>query len=325
MLAKVLHPSRRGFVGLLGAALVWPRAGFAEALDAVEGTAFGTSWRIVGPSGSGLGRLRPGIEALFDGIDREMSPWRRDSTVSRFNAGRAGWHRTSDEMARVTGAALSLAKASGGAFDPTVGPLVARWGFGPIDGGGAPDWRGIATASGRIAKARDDLTLDLCGIAKGRALDRAIEFAQSQGVRNLLIDLGGELRALGSHPAGRPWRVAVEHPVPGRPAPAVIELPVGSAVATSGLRAQSYVLGDRTYGHIIDPVAGSPTDGELRSVTVLAAEAMTADGWATALFAAGDRAGPALGQAHGIAALFLYGDAPSPRQVRTGAIEAAMT
>ena len=319
-----ISTSRRAFLGLAGAALILPRHARADALETLSGHAFGTTWRIAGPAGAGLERMRPALDALFASIDRELSPWRADSAISRFNASAAG-APAGQEMIRVTQAALKLARDSDGAFDPTVGPLVARWGFGPIERGGAPDWRGLRIGAERIGKPRSDLTLDLCGIAKGRALDRALELAEDLGFANLLLDLGGELGALGRHPAGRDWQVAVEHPVPGQPAPAILRLPAGMAVATSGLSAQSYRLGGRIWSHIVDPATASPVQGHLRAVTVLAADAMTADGWATALFAAGDVNGPILARDRGIAALFLFEEGPALRRVETGGIGARLT
>lgn len=324
MIDRILSPTRRAFLGMSGAALLWPHDGHADAIERISGTAFGTTWSIVGRSGGGLARIRPDIEALFDGIDRQLSPWRADSALSRFNAGGAGRRAADDEMIRVTASALALAERTDGAFDPTVGPLVARWGFGPIEAGGAPDWRGLSVDAGGIAKARDDLTLDLCGIAKGRALDRAAGIASEAGFEDLLLDLGGELGAIGRHPSGRTWRVAVQHPTQDGVPPAALRLPAGMSVATSGSRSQSYALDGRAYGHIIDPAALAPADGALASVTVLAADAMTADGWATALFAAGDVAGPALAREHDISALFLVGNGDGLRRLATGAIEGAL-
>ena len=325
MKANVMHPSRRHFLGLIGAALVRPGTGRAEALETISGSAFGTTWHISGASGRRLERLRSDIEAIFAEIDREMSPWRPDSTVSRFNAGPAGWYPVGAETALVGRAALALAQDSDGAFDPTVGPLVAQWGFGPIAGNARADWRGLSAGGREISKADGGQTLDLCGIAKGRALDRAADLARTRGEDDLLIDLGGELRALGRHPAARDWHIAVADPVWGRAAPAVLRLPAGKAVATSGLQMQSYTLGGRTYGHIIDPAAREPISGQLRSVTVLADDAMTADGWATALLAAGDRAGPALARARGLDALFLLANGTASRQIKTGDIGDRLT
>ncbi|QPM92302.1 FAD:protein FMN transferase [Pseudooceanicola algae] len=300
-----LQPSRRAFLAGLGAACAAPALGHASAspIEDLSGAAFGTRWQLTGPSG--LGQSRQSIEALFADIDCEMSPWRADSTISRFNASNSGMP-VSAEMSRVVQVALDLASRSEGAFDPTVGPLVARWGFGPIEQGAAPDWRNLSLQGGQLGKAESDLTLDLCGIAKGRALDRAVDLMRGQGAEHLLFDLGGELRALGGHPEGRDWRVAIESPLPGQSVAAILHLPAGMAVATSGVSAQGYVLNGRVWGHIMDPNRAGPVEGRLRAVSVLAPDAMTADGWATALFAAGDEGGPDLARAHDVPALFLY-------------------
>ncbi|WP_306132591.1 FAD:protein FMN transferase [Roseivivax marinus] len=316
--------SRRDFLGLLGAALACPSLVRAAASETLTGEAFGTTWRIVGPAGTDLAALRPAIDTLFAGIDAEMSPWRADSTISRFNSGTLT-ELTGAQLFHVAQAALSLAGDSEGHFDPTVGPLVARWGFGPIQRGGSPDWRGLDVSAGRVGKRRRDLTLDLCGIAKGRALDRATALARDRGLDCLLVDLGGELRALGAHPSGRDWQVAVEHPHPGIDAPAILNLSAGMSVATSGLGAQGFALGPRVWGHIIDPGTASPVQGRLRSVSVLRDDAMTADGWATALFAAGDVDGPALARARDIPALFLFEDDRALRHVTTGGLGDMLT
>lgn len=315
--------SRRGFLALAGAALACPALVRAAAPDILSGDAFGTTWRIVGATNAQLSGFRAGLERLFRSIDAEMSPWRPDSAASRFNTSATGWI-ASPEMIHVTQAALRLAADSHGAFDPTVGPLVARWGFGPITGDGLPDWRGVQITPDRIVKASADLTLDLCGIAKGRALDRVCDLARDFGLDSLLVDLGGELGALGRHPSGREWQVAVENPLSGQSPAAVLHLPDGMSVATSGLSAQSYTVGTRLWGHIIDPASRSPANGRLRAVTVLAYDAMTADGWATALFAAGDDAGPALARDRDIAALFLFDDGSALRRVATGGIAEAL-
>ncbi|MCR9110676.1 FAD:protein FMN transferase [Marivita sp. XM-24bin2] len=314
-------PSRRAFIAGLGATLASPALGRASPLGHLSGSAFGTHWRLSSPDGPALRELRPPLEALFHEIDREMSPWRIDSDLSRFNASTSGVP-ASAELVRVTRAALAVARDSQGTFDPTVGPLVARWGFGPIHDGAAPNWRGLSASAGHLAKRSPGLTLDLCGIAKGRALDRAVELARDRGMAFALFDLGGELRALGRHPEGRDWRVAVEQHSPIQDAPIVLHLPADMAVATSGLDAQSYGLNGRRWGHIMDSTAGNPVDGKLRSVTVLAEDAMTADAWATALFAAGDETGPQLARDQGIAALFLF---EQGRRIETGRIGAVLT
>lgn len=311
--------SRRDVLAALCATLAAPSILRASPIQDMSGMAFGTSWRIAGTDVGGLEPLRRAVSDLFAEVDLEMSPWRADSTLSRFNTSTTG-RAASSELTHVTEAALALAQISEGAFDPTVGPLVARWGFGPITDGAVADWRGVSVTEGWLSKTDSDLTLDLCGIAKGRALDRAARLARDQGLTDALLDLGGEFRALGRHPEGRDWRIAVEHPVTGHPTDMVLHLPAGMAVATSGLGAQSYGRNGQLWGHIMDPATAHPVAGRLRSVTVLAKDAMTADGWATALFAAGDDGGPALARVQDISAIFLFEDGQTLRRTDTGGI-----
>lgn len=150
----------------------------------------------------------------------------------------AGRHDLPSEALHVARAALDLARASGGVFDPTVGPLVGRFGFGPILTG-EPGWALLEADGDSIAKPEGGLTLDLCGIAKGRALDRMVSLLADRGAGDLLIDLGGELASLGQHPDGRPWTIGVEDPRPGAAGLAARLTPMGKAVATSAASARA--------------------------------------------------------------------------------------
>ncbi len=325
MSAATPKMNRRAFLALGGGsvlALAMPGLALgAPAVRTMEGRAFATEWSIVVPAHVDLEPLRAPIEQMLAGIDVQMSPWRADSDVSRFNRSRAGTMPMPAELIDVTSAALTLAGASGGEFDPTVGPLVARWGFGPIKGDSTPDWHEIGLHGDTVSKARDGLTLDLCGIAKGYALDRMADIVEGAGHGDFLIDLGGELAASGTHPSGRSWHVAVEDPRPGI-AGAVEVLDLGGmAVATSGSRANSYEVGQRRYSHIIDPSTGEPADSNLASVSVIASNAMTADGWATALFAAGAARGPELAQRNGIDSLFVLAGGQGLKRIPTGSFD----
>jgi thiamine biosynthesis lipoprotein len=316
------RPSRRQVLALGAAVLAAPgilRAG-PQPLQRLEGRAFATGWSVIAAPGPDLAACRPELEAVCAEVDSQMSPWRADSEIARLNAAGAGTVRVSPDTARVAGAALALAERSGGAFDPTVGPLVARWGFGPILTG-AVGRQALGVEGDRITKAEPGATLDLCGIAKGHALDRMAGALAQAGTASALIDLGGELAALGTHPDGRAWRVAVEHPS-GEGAAAVLALPAGQAVATSGLAAQSYGLPGAEVSHIIDPRRGRPVGGPLRSVSVLGPTGMAADGWATALMAAGAEAGPDMARRAGLAALFVLAEGDRLRLLPTGEMAA---
>lgn len=310
-------PTRRHMLALAGVALAMPavlRA--APATNSAEGPAFGSRWRVTLPDGSRLDRGP--VEALLAHIDRLLSPWREDSEISAFNRA-PDTAPASPETAHVMQTALALAEESGGWFDPSVGPLVHRWGFGPIEGE-ETGWTGLRVEGEALAKTRPGLTFDPCGIAKGRALDLLAAHLADAGHENALIDLGGELAALGRHPSGRAWQVAVEDPRPGREGVAAVLALDGLAVATSGLRAQSYDLNGQRVGHIIDPHSAAPVAGRLASVSVMADSAMLADGWATALAAAGAQ-GPDLARRNEIKALFLFDEGATLRQLATSGFE----
>lgn len=317
---NIIPMSRRAALAVLGAAFLRPAAARAEGLSTQSGRAFGTMWRLTSSADAEVGWLSGRIGRLFSDIDITFSPWRQDGLIARFNGLRTGGVIEHADLAHVTGAALGIARASEGAFDPTVGPLVARMGFGPIRSGGAPDWRGLVRDGDTVGKSRPDLTLDLCGIAKGWALDRAAALIEDAGTSSFLLELGGEFVARGRHPSGRDWRLAVETPGTLLGAAPTLRLPAGTAAATSGHWAQSYRLNGRVYSHIVSIGGIGLVTDALRSVTVLAADAMTADGWATALCAAGAEAGPDIAGARGIAAVFLIEEDGRLRQIETGPI-----
>jgi len=314
------RPDRRSFIALGGAACLAATPAIARgapALSVIEGGAFGTNWRISLPAGTATGKLRAALENLLADLDLAFSPWRADSAISRFNRGGARDVAVSPEIAEVVKAALAVAQASEGRFDPTVGPLVARWGFGPIREGKAGGWQGLVAGDRHIARADPALTLDLCGIAKGHALDRMAALLRDAGHDRFLADLGGELASHGRHPSGRIWQVGIEDPRAETDGLAGALLLDGMAIATSGDRANGYDIGNRRFSHIIDPASGEPVESSLASVTVLAPSARQADGWATALMAAGD-AGPELANRQGLPALFLFREGEALRRVVTG-------
>ena len=318
------NPTRRRMLALTGAAmsLGFPARADGPALlrrpapvQVIEGRAFGSTWRITLPDQAPAAPRRA-VAGLLDGIDRQMSPWRDDSEITAFNRS-AREVRVSPETALVAQVALDVAAASDGWFDPSVGPLVARWGFGPITGDGTPRWQGLSVAGDSLSKDAAGLTMDLCGIAKGRALDLLAARLLDAGHADFLADLGGELAARGQHPSGRDWQIAVEDPRPEVAGSAFgLRLPDGMAIATSGLRAQSYAVGPQRYGHIIDPHHAAPVGGAIASVSVLAESAMLADAWATALTAAGAD-GAALARRQGLAALFISHDGVGLRHETT--------
>lgn len=310
--------TRRGFLTLSGAGLI---AATTPALGTesrtLGGSAFGSYWRLTLPGGTDADAAAARIGAVVETIDGLFSPYRGDSAISRFNAAAdTDWQAVPPAARPLVAEALDIAARSEGAFDPTVGPIVARYGFGPLHD--AEPGRHTQLALGRDGLRKDTpgLSFDPCGIAKGHALDLAAAELDALGVADYLLDFGGELFARGAHPGGRGWQVAVENPLSGG-LEHVLALD-GRAVATSGLAAQGYTVGGRTVGHIIDPAAGAPVLGQTVSVSVLAQSGMCADGWATALMALPHEAAIALAESRALDALFLLRDGDRLKTVTTG-------
>ncbi|WP_127142967.1 FAD:protein FMN transferase [Pelagibacterium montanilacus] len=298
--------TRRHFLALSGAAALWaPHAARAGGgVATFGGSAFGSYWRLTAP----LGIDQPSIAAMLDGMvvdkERVFSPYRPDSVLTAFNMSRTtGIQPTHVDLRAVLASALEIAASSEGAFDPAVGPIVGRYGFGPLSDGSPGHFSQLAVDGHGIGKDAPGLCIDLCGIAKGHALDAMRTVLAGAGVTDYLLDLGGELTASGRHPSGRDWQVMIDGSERSG-APIVLAL-AGRSVATSGNAAQGYELGGRRVGHIIDPHANVPAAGPVYSVSVLSENALIADGWATALMAAPYPQALAMAGSKGIDALFL--------------------
>lgn len=319
-----MRTTRRSLLLGAGATLLLPRAAAAEAETAViEGPAFGASWRVVLPAGADRDAAGAALRAIVKDVDAAMSPFRAGSEVGRFNAGDdTGWVAVPAPVRAVVAEALRVARLTGGAFDPTVGPLVGRWGFGPITRVAEGDHRDIEISPAGLRKADAALSLDLCGIAKGHALDRMAAALDGLDVPDWLVELGGEVRGRGRHPSGRAWHVGIERPLPGDFAFQCVVDPGGLALATSGDRVNGFDIGGRRHAHIIDPARRRPATGALASVSVLAPRGDTADALATALFALGAEAGPDFAALEAIPALFLLREGGGIRELATGGFDA---
>lgn len=315
--------TRRTFLTLAGAgALAWAGPLRAREAATLAGTAFGSSFRLTLSDGSRAREAEARIVSIVSEIDGLMSPWRAGSELSRFNAlASTDAVPVSAPTRAVLAKGLAIARASGGAFDPTVGPIVGRYGFGPIASGARGHFGQLELTDEGVRKQVPGLSIDLCGIAKGHALDRIAAALDDLGAADYLLELGGEVFSRGTHPAGRDWRVGVERPGPGGGV-AHLLAPGGRAVATSGDAANFYEIAGRRYTHVIDPLVGEPVTGDLASVSVLAENGTEADGWATALVAAGLERGFALAEAQGLDALFLVRDGEGFKTMLAGRAEA---
>ena len=268
----------------------------------LKGEALGTAWAATVVMREALepgkvADLQRRVESTLNRVDRGMSTWREDAEIVRFNR-QSGPQpfRFSPETRRVVVAALELARETAGAFDPTVGPLVALWGFGPGAAESDPSdeqlarararvgWRHLAwDEEGRLTGRVGGVELDLSAIAKGYAVDAVVDELARDRPLGLLVEIGGEVRSLGAKANGEPWRVGIENPIaPGSGLEAVVELN-GRALATSGDYRQARIVDGERRSHVLDPRTGRPARSGVASASVVAPSCMEADAVATAL------------------------------------------
>ncbi|WP_108913084.1 FAD:protein FMN transferase [Achromobacter insolitus] len=304
---------------------------------ALAGATMGTTWsaRLALPSGRTEAAARHAIQAALDEVVAQMSTWEPDSDITRYNRAATGWQTLPAGFFHVLSHALALAEDSGGAYDPTVGPLVNAWGFGPHQRAFEPPspsaieaartrcgWRRVQLdAQHQAALQPGGAYLDLSSIAKGYGVDRAAMALDALGITQYLVEVGGELRARGKRPDGQPWRVAIE--VPDASDDHALALPLRDhSIATSGDYRRHAGNGDERYAHTIDPRTGLPVRNGLASVTVLHPGCMQADALATALTVLGEEEGLAYARRHELAALFILRERDAWRVVATPAFQA---
>ena len=302
-----------------GALLSGALPAWAPGAQIVGGPAFGSWWRAVFPTRVDASEIERVVETVVASVDGAMSPYKASSEISRLNAATdADWHPVSVETGEVIAESLLVARLTGGAFDPTVGPIVGRFGFGPIMGASAAGYESLQLGNGTFRKTTPAASLDLCGIAKGHALDRIANALLANEVDSFLLEAGGEVFARGQHPNGRQWQAGIETPATSRPAFQHIIRLDGMALATSGDAANGGHEGRISFNHIINPHTELPVANHIASVSVLSETAMRADALATAFVAMGLEGGLALAEQEGIAALFLIHDGAGISEVMSG-------
>ncbi len=288
-----------------------PPLGARVRIGRLDGGTMGTTWRVrlVLGERDPLEPHRAAVEARLAVLIGALSNWEPDSALSRFNRWPVGTGQTLPRTL-VDGlvAARDVHAASEGAFDPTVGRAVSAWGFGPpIDDRDLPlvaDFAAIEIdAEGLRARRRAEVLVDLCGIAKGYAVDDLSRLLAARGCPHHLVEIGGELRGSGVKPDGLPWWVDLESPPDHdvREAPLVAALH-GLSIATSGDYRRVVERGGRRHAHTIDPRTMRPVEEAAASVTVLHAACMRADAEATAITVLGIERGLAYATHRGLAA-----------------------
>ena len=287
-----------------------------------SGFVFGTIYNITYQAEEDY---QPYIEEALNKVDREFSMFNEQSTVSRINHGEQP--ELSNTFVRVFNLANDIWKDTNGAFDVTVAPLVNAWGFG-FKNEQMPTARQVDSlrqfigmnnvelvGQPAILQKKDARTmLDFSAIAKGYGVDAVANLLESSGVKNYMIEIGGEVITRGVSSQRVPWRIGVTKPTDdslqvSSELQTVLNI-TDMAMATSGNYRNFYYKNGRKYAHTIDPQSGYPVQHSILSATVLAKNCATADAYATSFMVMGlERAKEVLERHRDMMAYFIYSDA----------------
>ncbi len=261
----------------------------------------GTTYSIVYDNRKNLdpADLRKKVETILYDFDMSLSLYKDSSIISRIN--RNENVIPDDFFTEVFEKSAKISEMTGGAFDVTVGPLVRAWGFGPdshknfsvskLDSlMNLVGMDKVSLVNGRLVKTDPGICLDFNAIAQGYSVDVISRFFDEIGVKNYLIEIGGEVRSRGTK-AGALWRIGIDKPEdnnlsPGQTLQAIIKIG-DKALATSGNYRKFYVEDGIKYSHTIDPKTGYPAKNRLLSATIIADDCAMADGIATACMVMG--------------------------------------
>ena len=258
------------------------------------------------------------IDSIFHAVDMSVNLWVDSSVISKVNQ--------NEEVAldsifidnfRI---AQEAARLSDGYFDPTISPIVAAWGFSYKNGDSITpqlidslkqlvDYRKIRIESGKIVKENPAMTLDFNAIAQGYTSDLIAHFLESRGIKNYLVDTGGEIMARGEKPNGSPWIVGIEKPAENWDSERVLQTRIAlrdKGLVTSGSTRKYVERNGKRYSHCIDPKTGYPVEHNVLSVTVLAENSVWADALASICMVMGmERSLPLIESMDGVEAYYI--------------------
>ena len=259
------------------------------------------------------------IDSIFHAVDVSVNLWVDTSVISKVNRNE---DVTLDSIFvdnfRI---AQEAARLSDGYFDPTISPIVAAWGFSYKNGDSITpqlidslkqlvDYRNISIENGKVVKANPAMTLDFNAIAQGYTSDLIASFLDSRGIKNYLVDTGGEIMARGCKPNSDPWIVGIEKPAENWDSEQVVQTRVAlrdKGLVTSGSTRKYVERNGKRYSHCIDPNTGYPVEHQLLSATVLAENSVWADALASICMVMGkEKSLPLIESMDGVEAYYIY-------------------
>ncbi len=262
-----------------------------------EGTVFGTLYHAKYLYDKDL---KKELEAELEKVDASLSMFNPQSTISRINRGETD--EVDEMLDEVLQLSFTIYKATDGAFDPTVAPLVNAWGFG-FKSGQLPDSTQVDSLlalvglshihldGNKLTKDNPLSILDFSAIAKGYGVDRAAQVLREHGIKDFMVEIGGEIVTEGVNEKGEAWRIGINKPDDDSTSTStelqdVIEIS-GKAIATSGNYRNYYIHNGRKIAHTINPKTGYPAQQDILSSTVIASTCAEADAFATAFMVLG--------------------------------------
>ena len=284
------------------------------------GLVFGTSYSLKYQCDSDLVK---GIEQELKKVDNSLSPFNEKSIITAVNNNKDV--KLNEMFLSVFKKAMEISENTGGAFDITVAPLVNAWGFG-FKSGSDPGkaqidsllnivgYKKVTLEAGKVVKQDPRIMLDCSAIAKGFGTDVIANYLRSRGVKNFMVEIGGEIVTSGINEERLPWKIGVTKPSDdplsdnGSELMTILNV-TDKAMATSGNYRNFYYKGGKKYAHTIDPKTGCPVQHSLLSATVIADDCATADAYATSFMVMGfEKARKFLEKHTELMVYFIYSD-----------------
>lgn len=287
------------WLALLILATIWilARHNQRPAYHSITGLVFGTIYNITYQYD---GDLKPEIEAELKRFDQSLSPFNDSSVISRINRNE---ELTADSFfVKCFNRSMEISRETKGAFDITIAPLANAWGFG-FKKGAFPDslmidslrqitgYEKVHLEDGKVMKQDPRIMLSCSAVAKGYSVDVVAQLLESKGIKNYMVDIGGEVVVKGKNPNDALWRIGINKPIDDslsvkQDLQTVLEI-TDLGMATSGNYRNYYYKDGKKYAHTIDPRTGYPVQHSILSATVIAEDCMTADALATSFMVMG--------------------------------------
>lgn len=307
------------WLALLILATIWilARHNQRPAYHSITGLVFGTIYNITYQYD---GDLKPEIEAELKRFDQSLSPFNDSSVISRINRNE---ELVADSFfVKCFNRSMEISRETKGAFDITIAPLANAWGFG-FKKGAFPDssmidslrqitgYEKVHLEDGKVVKQDPRIMLSCSAVAKGYSVDVVAHLLERKGIKNFMVDIGGEVVVKGKNPKDGLWRIGINKPIDDslsvkQDLQTVLEI-TDLGMATSGNYRNYYYKDGKKYAHTIDPRTGYPVQHSILSSTVIAEDCMTADALATSFMVMGLEEAEAFSKANPkIDAYFIY-------------------